>query len=60
MRGDQQNSHWEENHGWYREPLVQNWIASPATTYGGTVRRLETAAEYPNPWMIEGKKNAIP
>ena len=33
---------------------------SLATAYGGTVRRLEMAAEYPNPSMIEGKKREIP
>ena len=35
-------------------------IDSLATTYGGTVRRFEMATEYPNPRIIEGKKNEIP
>jgi hypothetical protein len=42
------------------DPVTLNWINSPATAYGGTVSRLETVAEYPNPWMIEGKKKEIP
>jgi hypothetical protein len=42
-----------------------NWrfktgMNSLATAYGGTVRRSETAAEYTNPLMIEGKKRDIP
>ena len=53
----QQNNCYERNSQMDRKYPDRNSLAA---TYGGTVRRFETATEYPNPRMIEGRKNAIP
>lgn len=56
---EQQNNRWKGvivGIGW-RSNVGVNLLA---TAYGGTVRRFETATEYPKPRMIEGKKSEIP